>query len=132
MHKSVVQHPRNWGIELYIFLQECSRLAGVINIMGICVTVPQPKHLLVYFCSFQKIYQKTIGLSGIRTRIVKVQGEHVVHLTTTTAVQKRDLFISLLRVILVITKLGFNHLAIWQFSIVSSIHCCWSEYLHVF
>ena len=31
--------------------------------------------------------EKTAGVSGIRTRIVGVEGEHADHLTTTTALQ---------------------------------------------
>ena len=42
--------------------------------------------LFVYFRSFQTIYRiKTVGFSGIRTRIVGVEGEHADHLNTTTA-----------------------------------------------
>ena len=42
--------------------------------------------LFVYFRSFQtQIYRKTVGISGIQTRIVGVEGEHADHLTTTTA-----------------------------------------------
>ena len=46
----------------------------------------QPRPLFVYFRSFQKqFYRKIVDLSGIRTRIVRVEGEHADHLTTTTA-----------------------------------------------
>ena len=40
---------------------------------------------LVYFCSFQtqNFTEKTVGVCGIRTRIVRVEGEHADHLTTT-------------------------------------------------
>ena len=42
--------------------------------------------LFVYFHSFQtQYYRKTLGFSGIRTRIVGVEGEHADHLTTTMA-----------------------------------------------
>ena len=44
----------------------------------------QPRPLFVYFCSFQtQIF--TEKTEGIRTRIVRVEGEHADHLTTTTA-----------------------------------------------
>ena len=46
----------------------------------------QPRPLFVYFRSFQQqFYRNIIDLSGIRTRIVRVEGEHADHLTTTTA-----------------------------------------------
>ena len=32
-----------------------------------------------------KFYRKTVGFSGIPTRIVRVEGENAYHLTTTTA-----------------------------------------------
>ena len=43
--------------------------------------------LLFLFPSFQaQIFtEKNVGFSGIRTRIVRVEGEHSDHLTTTTA-----------------------------------------------
>ena len=45
-----------------------------------------PRPLFVYFRSFQTIYRiKTVDFSGIRTRIVGVEGEHADHLNTTTA-----------------------------------------------
>ena len=48
--------------------------------------VGQPLPLFVYFCSLQtQYYRKTVGFSGIRTRIVGVEGEHTNHLITTTA-----------------------------------------------
>ena len=47
----------------------------------------QTRPLFVYFCSYQtQIFQKkTVGFSGIQTRIVGVEGEHADHLTNTTA-----------------------------------------------
>ena len=46
----------------------------------------QPRPLFVYFRAFQQqFYRKIVDLSGIRTRIVGVEGEHADHLTTTTA-----------------------------------------------
>ena len=55
----------------------------------------QPRPLLVYFRSFQQqFYRKIVDLSGIRTRIVGVEGEHADHLTTTTA-QVRALLIEI-------------------------------------
>ena len=50
-----------------------------------------PRPLFVYFSSFRtQILQKNnVGVSGIRTRIVRVEGEHPDHLTTTTAHQWR-------------------------------------------
>ena len=46
----------------------------------------QPRPLFVYFRSFQQqFYRKIVDHSGIRTRIVGVEGEHADHLTTTTA-----------------------------------------------
>ena len=42
--------------------------------------------LLVYFHSFQtQILQKTVDVSRIRTRIIRVEHKHADHLTTTTA-----------------------------------------------
>ena len=46
----------------------------------------QPRHLFVYFHSFQtQFYRLTVGFSGIRTRIVRVEGEHADHITITAA-----------------------------------------------
>ena len=47
----------------------------------------QPRPLFVYFLSFSNANstKKTVGFSGIRTRIVWVEGEHADPLTTTTA-----------------------------------------------
>ena len=47
----------------------------------------QPWPLFVYFHPFQTqiIQEKTVGFSGIQTRIVGVEGKHAEHLTTTTA-----------------------------------------------
>ena len=43
--------------------------------------------MAMFFRSFQTTLQnKNCTLSGIRTRIVRVEGEHADHLTTTTAV----------------------------------------------
>ena len=45
-----------------------------------------PGLFLVYFCHLQTILQnKNCRLSGIRTRIVRVEGENADHVTTTTA-----------------------------------------------
>ena len=47
----------------------------------------QPRPLFVYFKYFktQILQKKTEGFSRIRTRIVRVEGDHADHLTTTTA-----------------------------------------------
>ena len=46
----------------------------------------QPRHLFVQFRSYQmQFYSQFVVLSEIRTRIVRVEGEHADHLTTTTA-----------------------------------------------
>ena len=45
----------------------------------------KPWPLFVKFWSFKKHIQKTVGVNGIRTRIVGVEGEHADHLTTTPA-----------------------------------------------
>ena len=49
----------------------------------------QLRPLFVYFRSFQTqmFTEKMVGFSGIRTRIVGVEGEHAYHLTTTTALK---------------------------------------------
>ena len=49
----------------------------------------QPRPLFVYSCSFQTHFftEKTADISGIGTRIVRVEGEHADHLTTTMARQ---------------------------------------------
>ena len=46
-----------------------------------------PGPLLVYFRSFQTqlLQKKTLDVSGIRTRIVGVEGQDADHLTSTTA-----------------------------------------------
>ena len=45
-----------------------------------------PRPLFVYFRSFQTIYRiKTVDFSGIRTRIIGIEGEHADHLTSTIA-----------------------------------------------
>ena len=49
---------------------------------------PTPASFLFIFVLFKhNLYRKTVGVSGIRTRIVGVEGEHADHLTTTTALQ---------------------------------------------
>ena len=46
----------------------------------------QPRPFFCLFSLFQKqILQKAVCFSGIRTRIVGIEGEHADHLTTTTA-----------------------------------------------
>ena len=47
----------------------------------------QTPAFLVYFRSFltQILQKETVGVCGIRTRIVRVEGKHADHLTTTTA-----------------------------------------------
>ena len=46
------------------------------------MTIPS---LLLFFRSFQTIYRiNTVDFIGIRTRIVRVQGEYADHFTTTT------------------------------------------------
>ena len=53
--------------------QRCAQAAG------------HPGLFFVYFRSFQTINRiKTVNFSGIRTRIVRIEGEHADHLTTTT------------------------------------------------
>ena len=46
-----------------------------------------PRPLLVYFRSFQTQIQqkKSVDVSGIQTRIVRAEGKHADHMTTTTA-----------------------------------------------
>ena len=47
---------------------------------------PTPASFLFIFVLFQhNLYRKTVIVSGIRTLIVVVEGEHADHLTTTTA-----------------------------------------------
>ena len=54
----------------------------------------KPRPRCVYFLSFQsQILQKTVGISEIRTQIVRVEGEHADHLTTTTAQSKKYLHV---------------------------------------
>ena len=43
-----------------------------------------PASLLFFFVLFKHKFRKTFVLSGIRTWIVRVEGEHADHLTTTT------------------------------------------------
>ena len=61
----------------------CSKLAigrHCVYFMG------QPGLFLFIFVLFKhKFYRKTVGFSGIRTGIVRLEGEHADHLTTTTA-----------------------------------------------
>ena len=53
--------------------------------------------LFVDFHSFQtQIYRKTVGLSGIWTLIVRVDGKHADHLTTATASQTFGIYFYLL------------------------------------
>ena len=48
----------------------------------------QPWPLFAYFVIFKhKLCRKTVGLSGIRTRIIVVEGKHADHFTTTMAQQ---------------------------------------------
>ena len=46
---------------------------------------PRPLFLFIFVLFKHNLYRKTVGVSGIRTRIVGVEGEHADHLTTTTA-----------------------------------------------
>ena len=46
---------------------------------------PRPLFCLFLFFSNSNFTVKSIGFSGIRTRIISVEGEHADHLTTTTA-----------------------------------------------
>ena len=50
----------------------------------------KPGLFFVFFCSFlnTNFTGKTVDVSGIRTRIVGVEGEHTDHLTTTTALRE--------------------------------------------
>ena len=41
--------------------------------------------LFIFILFKHKFYRKTVGVSGIRTEIIGVEGEHADHLTTTTA-----------------------------------------------
>ena len=41
--------------------------------------------LFIFVLFKHNLYRKTVGVSGIRTRIIGVEGEHADHLTTTTA-----------------------------------------------
>ena len=45
---------------------------------------PQPLFCLLLFFSNTNFTEKTVGVSGTRTRIVGVEGEHAEHLTTAT------------------------------------------------
>ena len=47
----------------------------------------QPRPLFCLFSLFSNtnFTEKTVGVNGIRTRIVGIEGEHTDHLTTTTA-----------------------------------------------
>ena len=45
---------------------------------------PNSASFLFIFVFQTQIYKKTVGLSGIRTLIVGVEGKHADHLTTTT------------------------------------------------
>ena len=46
---------------------------------------PQPLFCLLLFFSNTNFTEKTVGISGIQTRIVRVEGKHADHLTPTTA-----------------------------------------------
>ena len=45
----------------------------------------QSRPIFVYFSSFQQLYRKNVDFSGIRTRIVGMNGQHSDHLITTAA-----------------------------------------------
>ena len=47
--------------------------------------------LFIFVFSNTNFTEKTVGISRIQTRIVRVEGEHANHLTTTTALAKYDL-----------------------------------------
>ena len=53
------------------------------SIPGLDTNLQKLKILVVKI--IEKGREKTVGVSGIRTRIVGVQGKHTDHLTTTTA-----------------------------------------------
>ena len=47
---------------------------------------PTPASFLLIFVLFKhKFYRKTVDVSGIQIRNIRVEGEHADHLTTTTA-----------------------------------------------
>ena len=68
-----------------VFWFQISYLVG-LKISVFFFKMGQPRSLFVYFRSFQTqiLQKKTVGVSRIRTRIVRVEGEHADHLTTTT------------------------------------------------
>ena len=45
--------------------------------------------LFIFVLFKLKLYRKTVGFNGIRTRIVGVEGKHPDHLTTTTALHAK-------------------------------------------
>ena len=68
----------------------------------------QPRLFLFIFVRFNhKLYRKTVGISGIGTRIVGVEGEHADHLTITTAKYFDVVYIYLFPMLL-LQNLGFK------------------------
>ena len=81
-------------IERASFIELWWSLVSLAHYMTFLKKVGQPRPLFVYFRSFQtQYYRKTLGFSGIRTRIVGVEGEHADHLTTTSALTLHDFLI---------------------------------------
>ena len=78
--------------DIVVILPECIEFAKVnihkneLSPILFFKKMGQPRPLLFIFVLFNNNFmRKFIDLSGIRTRIVGVEGEHADHLTTTTA-----------------------------------------------
>ena len=69
--------------EFAVFIIPCKQVCTVFK-NGLT-----PAYFLVFIFGIfkHKFYRKTVGVSGIRTRIVGVEGKHDDHLTTTTTAQ---------------------------------------------
>ena len=75
-----------WGLSS-VFVKRSTYISCFCHFIFSFFKKGQPRNLFVYFRSFQTqiLQKKTVSFSGIQTRIVRVEGEHADHLTTTTA-----------------------------------------------
>ena len=64
------------------FSQNCEAL--YVDSLAVLFYGPNSASFLFIFVFQTQIYRKTVGLSGIRTRIVGAEAEHADDLTTTT------------------------------------------------
>ena len=86
-HYYFPKYPKmHWHFLLLSSCKSFARSAWRFNYPNFFKKWANPGLFLFIFILFKhKFYRKTAGINGIQTRIVRVEGEHADHLTTTTA-----------------------------------------------